>query len=51
MSDQSAGKTGVEEIAADLLDPYEKLVSIEVLGNEVDVPKKTVCSAVFNTFR
>ena len=40
MSDQSAGKTGVEEIAADLLDPYEKLVSIEVLGKEVDVPEK-----------
>jgi hypothetical protein len=39
MSDQSAGKTGVEDVAADLLDPYEKLVSIEVLGNEVDVPE------------
>jgi len=32
MSEQSRGASGLEEIAADLLDPYEKLVSIEVLG-------------------
>jgi hypothetical protein len=40
MSDQSAGETGLPDIAADLLDPYEKLVSIEVLGSEVSVPEK-----------
>jgi len=39
MSDQSAGDTGLKDIAADLLDPYEKLVSIEVLGHEVHVPE------------
>ena len=40
MSDQSAGNTGLQDVAADLLDPYEKLVSIEVLGNAVEVPEK-----------
>ncbi len=40
MSEQSGGASGLEEIAADLLDPYEKLVSIEVLGQEVGVPEK-----------
>ena len=40
MSEQSRGANGLEEIAADLLDPYEKLVSIEVLGKEVGVPEK-----------
>src|ERR1043165_2896247 len=40
MSDQSAGNTGLQDVAVDLLDPYEKLVSIEVLGNTVDVPEK-----------
>ena len=40
MSEQSAVKSDLQEIAADLLDPYEKLVSIEVIGNEVDVPEK-----------
>jgi hypothetical protein len=40
MSDQSAGENGLPNIAADLLDPYEKLVSIEVLGSEVNVPEK-----------
>jgi len=37
MSEQSSG---VDEFAADLLDPYEKLVSIEVLGKPVNVPEK-----------
>jgi len=40
MSDQSGSDTGLQEVAADLLDPYEKLVSIEVLGNQVSVPEK-----------
>jgi hypothetical protein len=40
MSNQSADELDSKEIAADLLDPYEKLVSIEVLGNEVSVPER-----------
>src|SRR5688572_6113938 len=41
MSEQSAASNGLEEFAApDLLDPYEKLVSIEVLGRTVNVPEK-----------
>ena len=40
MSDQSAADTGLETIAADLLDPYERLVTIEVLGTQVSVPEK-----------
>jgi hypothetical protein len=40
MSEQSAASNGLEEFAApDLLDPYEKLVSIEVLGRTVNVPE------------
>jgi hypothetical protein len=39
MSEQSAASNGLEDFAApDLLDPYEKLVSIDVLGRTVDVP-------------
>ena len=40
MSDQSAADTGLQPIATDLLDPYEKMVSIEVLGTQVSVPEK-----------
>ena len=40
MTEQSPGSSGLEDVAADLLDPYEKLVSIEILGNEVHVPEK-----------
>jgi len=40
MSEQSAATSGVGEVAADLLDPYEKLVSIEILGKSVEVPEK-----------
>ena len=40
MAEQSAGTTEVEKTATDLLDPYERLVPIEVLGNEVMVPEK-----------
>ena len=40
MSEQRAGAKGLGEVVSDLLDPYEKLVSIEVLGKEVSVPEK-----------
>ena len=40
MTDQRAGDSALQDTASDLLDPYEKLVSIEVLGTEVDVPEK-----------
>jgi hypothetical protein len=40
MSEQSPRINGVEQVNADLLDPYEKLVSIEVLGRAVSVPEK-----------
>ena len=40
MSEQSAASNGVGEFAADLLDPYDKLVSIEILGKSVEVPEK-----------
>jgi len=38
MNEQSA-RNGLEEGASDLLDPYEKLVSVEILGKEVRVPE------------
>jgi hypothetical protein len=38
MSEQSAG--GLQDMSADLLDPYEKLVTIEILGKSVSVPEK-----------
>lgn len=40
MSEQSAASDGLEEFAADLLDPYEKLVNVEILGRNVSVPEK-----------
>jgi hypothetical protein len=40
MSEQSAASSGLEEAASDLLDPYEKLISVEILGREVSVPEK-----------
>ena len=40
MGEPSEGASDAEEIATDLLDPYDKLVPIEVLGNEVLVPEK-----------
>ena len=40
MSEQSAASNGVDEFAADLLDPYDKLVNIEILGKSVEVPEK-----------
>src|SRR5947208_17124460 len=39
MSEQSASASSAEQISSDLLDPYEKLVSIEILGRAVDVPE------------
>ena len=40
MGKQTTGPDEGEKIATDLLDPYEKLVPIEVIGNEVMVPEK-----------
>ena len=40
MSDQSGSDTGLQEVAADLLDPYEKLITVEIVGREVSVPEK-----------
>lgn len=40
MSEQSAANNGLGDSAADLLDPYEKLVSIEITGRKVSVPEK-----------
>ena len=40
MTDQSAGQNALKDIDSDLLDPYENLVSIDVLGVEVNVPEK-----------
>ncbi|HKU77435.1 MAG TPA: hypothetical protein VJR02_26205 [Pyrinomonadaceae bacterium] len=39
MSEQSAGN-GDGGGASDLLDPYEKLINLDILGNEVSVPEK-----------
>ena len=40
MSEQSAASNGLDDAPADLLDPYEKLVSIEIVGRKVSVPEK-----------
>ena len=40
MSEQSGSNGDLGEASSDLLDPYEKLVSIEILGKQVDVPEK-----------
>jgi hypothetical protein len=40
MSEQSAGGNDLAEIAADLLDPYEKLIEVEIVGHKVHVPEK-----------
>ena len=40
MSEQSAGEDGVDQLAGDLLDPYEKLITVEIVGREVSVPEK-----------
>jgi hypothetical protein len=38
MSEQSAAAGS--NLAADLLDPYEKLITVEIAGREVSVPEK-----------
>ena len=40
MSEQSAGGADIEQFASDLLDPYEKLITVEIMGREVEVPEK-----------
>ena len=40
MSEQSTEANGLSNGASDLLDPYEKLINIEIIGNEVSVPEK-----------
>ena len=40
MSEQSAASSGLDDSAADLLDPYEKLINIEIVGRKVSVPEK-----------
>jgi hypothetical protein len=40
MSDQSSEHKPPSEVDSDLLDPYERLVSIDVVGKKVDVPEK-----------
>jgi len=40
MSEQSGSDVELRQVTADLLDPYEKLISIEILGKTVDVPEK-----------
>ena len=41
MSDQSFEATPPAPIESDLLDPFEKLVTIDVLGKRVEVPENT----------
>jgi hypothetical protein len=40
MSEQSSGSDGFGEGPADLLDPYEKLINLEIVGTKVSVPEK-----------
>ena len=40
MNDESLASAGTPGIESDLLDPYERLVSIDVLGKQVEVPEK-----------
>src|SRR6267378_3072861 len=40
MTEQEARATVPENVDNDLLDPYEKLVTIEILGQQVEVPEK-----------
>lgn len=39
MSEQSRQATELEPLGSDLLDPYEKLVTIEILGQRFEVPE------------
>ena len=40
MDEQSAETEARPEIETDLLDPYEKLIAINVIGHQVEVPEK-----------
>jgi hypothetical protein len=40
MDELSQERVGPSEIEADLLDPYERLISIEIVGKRADVPEK-----------
>ena len=40
MTEPDRQATAPQSAANDLLDPYEKLVAIEVLGHQVEVPEK-----------
>ena len=40
MSEQSTEGSGPSNGASDLLDPYEKLINIEIIGRPVSVPEK-----------
>jgi hypothetical protein len=50
MSEQSAGGNDLEEVAADLLDPYEKLIDVEIEGRTVAVPEKNRLLRCFQFF-
>ena len=39
MSEQSSQVTDLEPLGSDLLDPYEKLIPIEILGQRIEVPE------------
>lgn len=40
MSEQALDAATTGPIESDLLDPYEKLIGIEILGRQVEVPEK-----------
>ncbi|HEV7473756.1 MAG TPA: hypothetical protein VGN90_06895 [Pyrinomonadaceae bacterium] len=40
MSEQTCEQLQPPSVDSDLLDPYEKLIGIEILGQQVDVPEK-----------
>lgn len=40
MSEQSADGHDLEAFATDLLDPYEKLIEVEIVGRTVNIPEK-----------
>ena len=40
MTEREAGADTLQQLDNDLFDPYEKLVTIDVLGKKVEVPEK-----------
>ena len=50
MSEQT-GEAEKPSIDNDLLDPYERLIEIDVLGKQVEVLRKIACCAASNTSR